>query len=348
MIFSRPTDDRGIEIPTLTPDSIGEGNDQFAGARKSLRKRIAAATGTSSQLGPEQTLLVIFGVIGIAIVATTAGATLGGRWSLTAALVSFVGLLVLYRKVSRLTAARQIAATAVAEGFCGGCGYVLQDSEPDTEGMVRCPECGASWRAARITRPFWQMTPAAELGFGDPKLTGHDHRECFVRLMDPRMKYMPPEHKAALGAEFMSELRRRIRKEGRFARWMMCALFGALALAVLWSMIDRLFRRGEPLSDMGGSVLALMIFAPTAVAILFSYEGVPRQHATAVLLGAGLCGCCGKSLTTVPPDADGCRACPHCRASWRLKLPEKCAKCGYSLAGLEQPTCPECGVAWRV
>lgn len=348
MIFSKPTDDRGIEIPTLTLDSIGEGNDQFAAARKGLRKRIAAATGTSSQLGAEQTALVVFGVIGIVALAIAVGVTFGGRAALTAALVSFVGLLLLYRKVSRLVAARQIAATAVAEGFCGGCGYVLQDSEPDAEGMVRCPECGASWLAARITRPFWQTMPTADIGHLDPKLVGQDHRECFVRLMDPRMKLMPTEHKAALGPEFMSELRRRIRLEGLFPRFLLSFLFGALTITCVYTIINALFVRGVGFGTLMWPVAGTLAFGYGAFAVHWSYEGVPRQHPTAVLLGAGLCGCCGKSLATVTPDADGCRACPHCRASWKLKFPEKCAKCGYSLAGLEQPTCPECGVAWRV
>lgn len=40
----------------------------------------------------------------------------------------------------------------------------------------------------------------------------------------------------------------------------------------------------------------------------------------------------------------GSSACPHCKTKFEIRvLPTSCLKCGYDLASLRQPTCPECG-----
>jgi hypothetical protein len=39
-----------------------------------------------------------------------------------------------------------ISRTAVHAGLCGACGYPLESLEPETDGCVVCPECGAAWR----------------------------------------------------------------------------------------------------------------------------------------------------------------------------------------------------------
>lgn len=42
-------------------------------------------------------------------------------------------------------------------GRCGACGYCLDNLAPDSRGLIRCPECGASWRStyvAAMSCPF--------------------------------------------------------------------------------------------------------------------------------------------------------------------------------------------------
>jgi len=52
---------------------------------------------------------------------------------------------------ARARFARRVVAGLLAQCRCGSCGYGLQRPEgADPRALVRCPECGAAWRANRV------------------------------------------------------------------------------------------------------------------------------------------------------------------------------------------------------
>lgn len=48
---------------------------------------------------------------------------------------------------------------AVAAGLCGACAHSLE-GVPATDGLLRCPECAAAWRALHVKQPHWLQPPA--------------------------------------------------------------------------------------------------------------------------------------------------------------------------------------------
>jgi len=44
----------------------------------------------------------------------------------------------------------RIAEIYLSQGFCGSCGYLLDDLECESDGCVICPECNAAWKSERI------------------------------------------------------------------------------------------------------------------------------------------------------------------------------------------------------
>lgn len=62
--------------------------------------------------------------------------------------------------------------------------------------------------------------------------------------------------------------------------------------------------------------VAFMIVLPGAIVFVFARR-VGARHIVRVYRHAGLCASCGYDLADTMPQADGCRLCPECGASWR-------------------------------
>lgn len=81
---------------------------------------------------------------------------LGAGWPYGVAFTIGLALPVLALR-SYLQAPQNRAYQLAEIGRCGACGYRLDKLSPDSCGMIRCPECSASWRptgAAAMCCPF--------------------------------------------------------------------------------------------------------------------------------------------------------------------------------------------------
>lgn len=65
--------------------------------------------------------------------------------------------------------------------------------------------------------------------------------------------------------------------------------------------------------------VALVIVLPGAIIFVFARRLGARRIAC-VYRHAGLCASCGYDLADTTPQADGCRLCPECGASWRYRV----------------------------
>ena len=156
-------DDRGRPITVLAPRDLkkaAEGSDRHKAA---LAKHLRNAIKVESRRWTVQGVAVP-----VAMVAVWIGAQIfvrkTGIYRLPAASgVVFwggiVAVVLISRAMARRRVARELAATAVAEGLCGSCCYGLRDIPVETDGCMVCPECGAAWRAQRVTRPHWLAEP---------------------------------------------------------------------------------------------------------------------------------------------------------------------------------------------
>ncbi len=83
--------------------------------------------------------------------------------------------------------------------------------------------------------------------------------------------------------------------------------------------------------------IGVMVAVPTAIRWYLRDAG-PAQWArqlAASIAAEGICPACAYSIERIPPDPDGCIACPECNAAWRAD------RIVAPTSNLERPTLPE-------
>lgn len=212
----------------------------------------------------------------------------------------------------------------VRAGRCAGCGYRLAELDADGDGFIVCPECGAAWRADRmsISRASGDaaarravrvsLRPAVRLPAFSVRV---DHRG---RPMNCAL-YRPPKRAKSEYAERCSTASREILNPVRAkGLLLMCAL--TAAAIVLVGRMAYIF--AENLTGPLWPVLAyLPPIAFLLLAALLFHRGdslVRRSAIEECTLAKGLCPSCWELLAGLPAEADGCTLCPECGAAWRL------------------------------
>ncbi|MCW5776164.1 MAG: hypothetical protein KIS87_06980 [Phycisphaeraceae bacterium] len=225
-------------------------------------------------------------------------------------------------KVERLH--HGVGATIVAHGFCARCAYSLKGLEAMPDGTIVCPECGAAWIAARITRPHWtgMHPPLAEapphlprLLFIPPPLV-NDARGVLVRRMDSWLLSVRPDRRQAMGRERVQRLRRALRKRGRWLRWPLAAFPAVTSIWLLaqFTHLDGVDEQWRVLIAAGIVIPALLLACSSLVALLGEF-GIPLSHFARTAEAEGVCAACAGELA--PADAAGYRVCITCGATWR-------------------------------
>ncbi|MBS0195304.1 MAG: hypothetical protein JSR77_00945 [Planctomycetes bacterium] len=215
--------------------------------------------------------------------------------------------------------------TLLSEGRCGSCGYVIS-SVPALEDLVKCPECGATWRKARIggLRPIPSAVATAAatpLGsmLGPPSVT--DARGRSVRMIDiaktPLTKLM--------GTERAAKTRDAALRATRSDRWKWATLLvfsSAMMCMAMYGIIGPGGRaiRVAPMRSLFLSLpvlFGLVTFILTGIKILTGKAQRTAKKAAAAVLQAGVCPGCGAEMAAAGRGADGLRECAGCGAAWQ-------------------------------
>ena len=244
-----------------------------------------------------------------------------------------IAVVIVSRADTRRHIASHLAATAVAEGLCGGCCYSLRDLPADVDGCIVCPECGAAWQARRITRPHWLRAESQRTSTdgGSPisgwlvrfftltpppgQLIAPDDRGRFVCVVDSRLLLVPRARREQLGSARLAEVRSGLRAVGRELR----VLF-ALAPAIVAVLLGIASLNAAAERDAGlslGTGVGLAMFASLAVGLVLSHAFYSPRRAARIMVARSLCPSCVHPLDGLPADADGCAVCPGCGSSWR-------------------------------
>ncbi|MFZ4572927.1 MAG: hypothetical protein ACOYN0_00935 [Phycisphaerales bacterium] len=322
---SEVTDDRGQVRPGIDIDLLAKAEDGSE-YRLELAKRLKLAVrGEAGRNKSAQTaraifvLVLVVGALGIQI-------AMKGRIQLSWHFALFGLGAILIRWLTKRKVDAGLSATAVDEGFCGSCGYSLRSTPAHEDGCIQCPECGAAWKADRITRPHWDTGPMAveyKVGFWErvwyatPSrefLTVADDRGRYVRSLDRWLRYLGPERRAKWGEARIAEAIRRLARIGRPRRLVIGLAQLILTLVPPFTFVF-LFR-SNPLLLIFGTT-----FVPWAAVVFWLLVRGSRACSADLVVreiaGMGYCGACGESLETAPVEADGCRVCPECRAAWK-------------------------------
>jgi hypothetical protein len=325
-------DDRGNEVAAVDPHEILAGVGKPGYPPKHMATRLKLAL--SRQSG--RINLVNIGIIvgGIVILSFM----LGGLWRLFPAagfgvrmavfVAGLAGIGFVLKLVARGVVAPNIAATAVAEGLCGSCGYRLNALATAEDGCVMCPECGSAWFACRITRPCSAETPRADpLSFATATLRvsrytasiGADDRGCITLLLNGALQPLSRERRKAIERNSLAAIKKSLRPVGRFWRilWTTIAMFCFLFLWVIGmgGAISNHDREGTIGFAIVGGIFGVV------AGVAWKWGAFGRLSAVKkVLLEQRRCPTCLEDLSFQAPDADGYSTCPVCGSGWRLPL----------------------------
>lgn len=326
-----PLDDRGIPYEPVVLAELALRADSQAD-RESARRLQGQLKRARNEISPRWTSRRILATMPIAVfIALVCIPTFlwlfgGSRGSVLLALSALAVLAHKWferrLKVERLR--HGVGSTIVAHGFCARCAYSLKGLDAQPDGVIVCPECGAAWIAARITRPHWTgvKPPIAEappllprLIFIRPPLV-NDARGVLVRRIDSWLLSVWPDRRQAMGRERVQRLRRALRSRGRWLRWTAAAFLAAAAVWVLtqFTRLDGVDEQWRRLVATGIVALALLPACASLVALL-GETGIPSSHFARTAAAEGVCAACAGELG--PADAGGYRVCIACGATWR-------------------------------
>lgn len=234
------------------------------------------------------------------------------------------------RAVSRARMAPQIAASAVAEGFCGSCAQSLRGLVVEEDGCLCCAECGAAWKQLRITSAHWEERTEYEkkvrfrggggfaMGRASSREMVSDDRGRFIRSASGWVWRLPRETREALGPEGRARVYQALRRVGVASRVVAVCFVGVLlgVPGLLMIVLPRPFGALE-------TVLGLVVlgFAIVLCALLWFVNPGRADKRVKALVGEGVCGGCGGIIGGLKAETDGCIVCPNCRAAWRVAPP---------------------------
>ena len=210
-----------------------------------------------------------------------------------------------------------LAAMLVAYRRCGACAYDLRGVNPDAEGFIACPECGAAWHTSRVTRADQdaredRLMKSMIRSSRTPRRESLDHRAMPL----PSPFRWPPRWltDTATPKRVRSALNAAARKQKRLYRWIAIPMFSLGMITgsffLTWLYDDRVYIPHLPLLIIAFLVLVVVytIFGRLWVRSAMRYLASDRFNA---------CNHCGQALPDTPPEFDGCRVCAICGAAWK-------------------------------
>lgn len=360
-------DDRGRQVDLIKPGQLTRSQTDLV-IGPELAKFLKRVTKAESQrFDASRVSLGILGVILVLLAVSIFNWNRRGAPPILGSIIFWGGLVtigILLRAFTRRKHGFTLASTAVSLGVCGSCGYSLNHIAPEADGCIVCPECGAAWKNFRISRPYWTATNrerlyrlpwwARALGLipRELQLLSRDARGAYFRIMDKRLRLLPPARRAELGPDFIDQLRRRACWIGLGWRWLVALFPLAITCGLIYGMftvaIDNEPERWIAVAIIGFFAL---VFGGLTAAAVRGHSFCPGDKRGRAWAEMGLCGCCGRTLPKDRPAGDGCTACSGCGAAWRVPGTSggvSCVACGYALAGLPVDAegrlrCPECG-----
>jgi hypothetical protein len=220
--------------------------------------------------------------------------------------------------VARLWASRNIerlVTVILEEGLCACCGYNLYGLATEHDGCIRCPECGATWKAVRIRRA---EPIAATAVYGDPlSLVGNqatkivyddqdssDDKGRPVRILDGGLTGPLKQCRDDQERQRLLGLRKQILRNTRWWRWGMIVLVGAIA-------VNAIIRGLSP-----NPLFWVFLIFINFIAIGRRFVSTVKVRRT--LLAGGACPSCAEDLRGLAAGAEGFVECPRCRAAWQV------------------------------
>jgi len=322
-------DDAGREFPEPTFAQLREnaGKDGYPALRfyKLLEEAARLQTVRTTWLDVATAPLAVCGLcVFPGVIRAVSGLPILASLVISLVLTTAVMNLISRRVLSRPD---DVVRTLVLRGVCGACGYLLRGIPRGDTNHVTCPECGARWNAARITKPAWQPGAFSEsapfpaplrsmFNSGPAREVGTDHRGALAIVVRSWLGVRRGVRKANATREQVRAIVRRMRSQGKKGRLIIAAAVvvgPALFVAIL------LATGSTPVDGVGFAIITAVVCVPIAFAALGSDLFIKRDAGIAAALWHSRCPCCLAGLEDQPLAADGLTDCPVCGCGWRVE-----------------------------
>jgi len=197
------------------------------------------------------------------------------------------------------------------ERLCGACGFSIGEFEPEEDGCVRCPECGAAWDLA-LWEDFLRVERAGMLK--DLKKR-HRKRSCLYDGRGQMMQVLTQQSEESRAEEVR-------KRPTRLALWdgfllllilliLVAGVAGSIGLAVNFQQ-----------TLAGNIALAVAVFVLVLVAgmaVLVTRDGIWKRRLQRFVrdqIDNRVCPSCEVPLELEPHPIDGALVCEGCGLAW--------------------------------
>ncbi len=330
-----------VRFGSMTKRQLLETDEQNREELMRLHKRLKIAIRHESRRITPDNLLVgvsyftMWIIVYWVVVSGLSGAGLfgSGRFFMIFPPIVFWGGIImsgyLLRRYAVRRARKKVAATMVAEGICGTCGYSLRGLGVQDDGCIVCTECGSAWRASRVTSAYWEESDEVAtrkpgwvlrnvfMVASEVNRTTTDARSRFVLTVDSRLVVLSKQQRETLSPELRKSIIRKLRKIGRIFR-VLLALF-MMGIASLFGLIGYVMLEEEML--IGTIVLWFIGSVIFLLGVVMQLRGdvfLRAVKVARVMVRQGLCPVCVSRLAGLEQDDDGCVVCLSCGSAWRV------------------------------
>lgn len=321
-------DDLGRPVRILSPAGVAEWPLRGDARIEALARRIKVV------IGMPRGLQILAGVVLFAMVIVfqalfTAWFQWLPRWTRFAFVVAAICVAgPLFRWIRARQHGPELARLLLEEGLCPVCAYNFHGLAAESDGLLRCPECGAGWRSNRILRvePFANgsvCAPAStvlDVSSQMPGWTVKDARGMRCPLVHPRLRKEMRACEDGTRRERLLAARDEFAPSGRLIRWAVSAFFVFIAVLVVY--LSCFVAPPAPSSPMGMGMYSVLgfttlVFLGLSAWSLFGNFCYSVRRVKASMLRRGMCPSCADDLAVNEPDRDGCMVCLRCLSAWK-------------------------------
>lgn len=219
-------------------------------------------------------------------------------------------------------------------GLCAACGYEAIEAPVGADGLRRCTECGAAWKADRFpsasvagpgisTERDPVIRSLASLYRGPRKTRAIlDHRGTSAALLSRTPKEAARADESPEVAARRDAAQREVRASRASERWILSLLAAGFGISMVAIMCGPAVRSvAFSWQSFWPLLIACLFLGSTSMWIWGIWTDralTPPEHLDETLLRFRLCPGCCEDLQPVTPEQDGCRVCPVCAAAWRI------------------------------
>ncbi|MBL4808842.1 MAG: hypothetical protein JKY43_02135 [Phycisphaerales bacterium] len=197
------------------------------------------------------------------------------------------------------------------ECLCGACGFSIEEFEPEEDGCVRCPECGAAWNHA-----YWENFLRVErAGLLKDLKKRCRKRSCLFDGRGQMMQVLTLQSEESRVEEIRKRPTRLALWDGFLLLLILLILIAGIAVSIGLAMSFHQTLGGNIALAVAVLFLVLIAF----MAVIVTQDGIWKRRLQRFVrdrIDDRMCPSCEEPLENEPHPVDGALVCGGCGLAW--------------------------------